>query len=104
MRDAQKDSAGKPFEPLCCFKCGKAMEQDTIVEPNEPLGGLEFISGGYEGHLGHYDPDVDYGNLILVVCDECLQKGSKQGTVALIEPLPEELRPPRTLRRYWRSR
>jgi len=55
---------------LPCFKCGNALENAVINEPNQPYAGTEFRTYGHYGST-FFDP-FDDSELVLNVCDECL--------------------------------
>ena len=53
-----------------CFKCGKKLE-NLYDRGNQPLSGLEFST---HGHYGSTVFDMSAGELVLNICDVCLEE------------------------------
>lgn len=65
---------------LPCIVCRKSLE-DALPEPshgNQPYSGLEFLAGG---HYGSTIFDMEPGQLVVNICDDCVTLASANGIV-----------------------
>lgn len=75
----------RPKSALPCICCKRELG-NIAPEGNQPIGGLEFKTGGHYGSTV-FDPVVGSTFLAINVCDECLVTEAQAGRILIGESL-----------------